>query len=106
MSMTRSAVAFLVAPLAVPVVLLPWLSSDHLTRGWILTAMIIAAAVSYAGTLALGMPAYFVLKAWRLTAAWTAVIVGFVIGALMWIIFSMLFPLSLGQGLEGILFGL
>jgi hypothetical protein len=104
--MQRRAVAFFIAPLAVPLLMLPWLSSGHLATGWILTAMVIAALVSYAGTLALGMPAYFLLRARGLTAAWIAGAAGFVIGALMWLVFSVLFPLSLDQGLAGVRFAL
>jgi hypothetical protein len=104
--MKRGAVAFFVAPLAVPLLLLPWLSSGHLAPGWMLTAIVIAALVSYAGTLVLGVPAYFLLRARRLTAAWIAGVAGFVIGALMWLVFSVLFPLSLDQGLSGVRFAL
>ena len=62
--------------------------------------------MSYAGTLALGMPAYFFLRERGLTAFWIAGVVSFVIGALMWLVFSALFPLSLDQGLAGVRFAL
>lgn len=104
--MQRRAVAFFIAPLAVPLLMLPWLLSGHLASGWILTAVVITALVSYAGTLALGMPAYFFLRARGLTALWIAGVTGFVIGALMWLVFSVLFPLSLDQGLAGVRFAL
>lgn len=68
--------------------------------------MAVAAFLSYGGTLAFGMPAYFLLKARSLTAAWVAGAIGFAIGALMWLVFLVLFPLSLGQGLSGVRFGL
>ncbi|RUW45528.1 hypothetical protein EOA32_33895 [Mesorhizobium sp. M1A.F.Ca.ET.072.01.1.1] len=102
--MQRSAVAFFTAPLAVPLLMLPWLLSGHLAVGWILTAMVIAALLSYAGTLALGMPVYFFLGARGLTAFWIAGIAGYVIGAIMWLVFSVLFPLSLDQGFAGVQF--
>lgn len=104
--MQRRAVAFFIAPLAVPLLMLPWLSSGHLSPGWILTATVIAALVSYAGTFVLGMPAYCFLRARGLTAAWVAGVTGFVIGVLMWLVFSVLFPLSLDQGLAGVRFAL
>ena len=40
--MKRAAVAFFIAPLAVPLSLLCWLTSGHLARGWVLTAIVIA----------------------------------------------------------------
>src|SRR6266540_824083 len=87
-SMKRGAVAFFIAPLAVPLLLLPWLSSGHLALGWMLTATVIAAMTGYVGTLVFGMPAYFFLRARGLTSAWIAVAIGFAIGALMWLVFS------------------
>ncbi|WP_156751148.1 hypothetical protein [Mesorhizobium sp. AA23] len=104
--MQRHAVAFFSAPLAVPLFTLPWVLSGHLAAGWILTATVITALVSCAGTLALGMPAYFFLRARGLTTFWIAGIIGFVIGAFMWLVFSVLFPLSLDQGLPGVRFAL
>lgn len=104
--MPRRTVAFFVAPLAVPLFVLIWSFSGHLALGWRLTMMVIAAFLSFGGTLAFGMPAYFLLKARGLTAAWIAGVAGFVIGALMWLVFLVLFPLSLGQGFSGVRLGL
>jgi hypothetical protein len=44
--MKRAAVAFFIAPLAVPLSRLSWLTSGHLAPGWVLTAIVIAALVS------------------------------------------------------------
>lgn len=104
--MQRLRIAFFIAPLAVPLSLLPWLCSDHLAMRWILTAMVIAALLGYTGTLVLGRPAYFFLKSRGLTAAWIAGAVGFVIGALMWLVFCVVFPLLSDEGLSGVRFGL
>jgi hypothetical protein len=103
---SRLAMALFVAPLAVPVLLLPWLLSGHLATTWILTTIFVGGLVSYAGALVLGVPAYFILSARGLTAAWVSPAVGFAIGALMWLIFSVLFALSLDQGLSGVRFAL
>ena len=100
--MTRSTIAFLTAPLAVPLLLLPLLLFVHLAPGWILAATIIAALVSYTGTLILGIPIYMALRACGLTHVWIAGVVGFAIGAAMWLVFSVLFVLSLGQGMAGV----
>lgn len=104
--MKREAIAVFISPLVVPLLLLPWLLSGQLALGWILTSMVIAALVSYTGTFALGIPSYRFLKSRGLTAAWIACVLGFIIGALMWLVFSVLFPLSLDQGLAGVQFGL
>jgi hypothetical protein len=104
--MKRSAIAFFIAPSAAPLLLLPWLCSGRLAPGWVLMAVLLATLVSYTGTFALGMPAYLFLRARGLSAAWIAGAVGFVIGALMWLVFSVLFPLSLDQGLSGVRFAL
>ena len=104
--MPRHKLAFLVAPLAVPLLVLLWLMLGNLAMPWLLIAVIIAAATSYAGTFLLGKPAYAFLNAHGQTAAWIAVVTGFVIGATMWLVFSILFPLSLGQGVDGVLFAL
>jgi hypothetical protein len=44
--MKRAAVAFFIAPLAVPLSQLPWLTTGRLAPGWVLTAIVIAALVS------------------------------------------------------------
>ena len=103
--MPRRTFAFLVAPLAVPLFVLVWSFAGHLALGWRLTMVAIAAILSYSGTLAFGMPAYFLLKARGLTAAWIAGAVGFATVALMWLVFLVLFPLSLGQGFSGVRLG-
>ena len=58
--------------------------------------------MSYTGTLILGLPIYLVLRARGLTHVWIAGVVGFAIGAVMWLVFSVLFVLSLGQGMTGV----
>ena len=104
--MPRHKVAFLIAPLAVPLFVLVWSLTGHLALGWRLTVVAIAAFLSYSGTLAFGVPAYYLLKARKLTAAWIAGTAGFAIGALMWLVFLVIFPLSLDQGFSGIRRGL
>jgi hypothetical protein len=99
--MKRSTLAFILAPLAVPLLLLPWLLAGHLAVKWTITAMIIAALITYAGVVALGIPTYSFLRARGFTTVWIAGIAGFLIGAVMWLVFSVLFPISLGQGVSG-----
>jgi len=105
--MNRSTLAFLVAPLAAPLLLLPWLSaSGDLSLGWIVTTTSIGAFLSYAGTLIVAIPLYRQLRSRGLVRIWIACASGSVIGGLVWLLFSVLFPLSLGQGLEGVRFAL
>jgi hypothetical protein len=49
-----------------------------------------------------GVPSHIVLRARGFRAVWIAVATGFVIGALMWLVFSILFVLSLDQGFSGV----
>lgn len=76
-----------------------------MSAGWLLTTFIIAAAFSYLGTLALGVPAHSFCRARDLTAPWVGGLAGFVIGDIVWLVFAVLFPLSLGQGFEGVKVG-
>jgi hypothetical protein len=98
--------AFFLAPLTVPLLLLPLLLYGKLAPFWVGVAFVIAAVVSYAGTLLFSMPAYFVLRRWGYTSIWIAITVGSVIGAIMWLVFAVLFTLSLDQGIAGLQYAL
>ena len=89
--MTRSRIAFLVAPLAVPIIVAgptPWT-----------VEFIYSALTAYAGTLAFGLPVYRCLLARKWTAFWIAPVVGFVGAGLayfaLWLIFVLPFGFSL-----------
>src|SRR5258707_621789 len=86
--------AFVLAPLAVPLLLLPWLLYGKLALRWVLTSMVIGALVSYTGTLVFGMPVFFLFRRLGYKSVWVAVIVGFSIGAVMWLVFFVLASLS------------
>lgn len=103
--MARHKFAFLAAPLAVPLFFLVWLLPGDFPARWQLTMVIIAAIFAYGGTLLFGVPAYFFLKAQNLTAIWVAMVAGFGIGALTWLVFMVLFPLSLDEGWSGVALG-
>jgi hypothetical protein len=60
---------------------------------------IIAAIFAYGGMLTLGVPAFFILRAINHTAFWIAGVLGFAIGGLTWIVFFVLFGISLGNSL-------
>jgi hypothetical protein len=98
----RRRVAFLVAPLIVPSAFLFWLLPSRMSAGWLITTSAIAAIFSYLGTLVLGIPIHRLCRVRNLTAPWIGGIVGFVVGDIVWLLFGVLFPLSLGQGLQGV----
>jgi hypothetical protein len=102
----RVVMAFFLAPLSVPLSMLPIVAfSDGKSIAKIII-VVLGAVASYGGTFVFGIPAYSFLKARRVTAAWAAVATGLAIGAITWVLFSVLLPLSLGQGLSGVRFAL
>jgi hypothetical protein len=100
--MNRSIIAFLVAPLAAPVLLIPYVRSMTTTSTWFVFALIISAIMAYAGVFIFGVPAYFFLRTRSWTALWIAPLVGFLIGALMWLVFGAIFALVLDEGISGV----
>jgi hypothetical protein len=58
---------------------------------------IIAAIFAYGGMLTLGVPAFLILRAGNHTAFWIAAVLGFAIGGLTWVVFFVLFGISLGN---------
>jgi hypothetical protein len=100
--MSRIAIAFFVAPLAVPLVLVPYLWLRISTPSLFLFALIVSVAFSYGGTLVFGLPAYSLLRMRLLTSFWVAPVVGFAIGAIVWVLFLVSFVLSLEEGISGV----
>jgi hypothetical protein len=101
----RTKLAFLLAPLALPLICvaygLVWeLPADaplpELIRGVAFTAAILAAG-AYLGIFILGAPIYFVLRGCNHTAFWIAPVAGFIAGGMM---FVPLFGV-LGMGMGG-----
>lgn len=100
--MTRPAIAFLVAPLAVPILLVPYLNSLMPAQFWFVVALCFSAITAYAGTFLFGIPAYLFLQARKWTAFWIAPVLGFIAAGLAWTAFAALFGLSLGSDLSGV----
>jgi hypothetical protein len=98
----RGTIAFFFAPLAVPLLLLPWLIYSGLAVVWVIVTLLLSLTVSYIGSATLGLSAYKLLKRHNYTALWIALPVGYAIGAVMWMVFSVFFVVSLGQGISGI----
>jgi hypothetical protein len=78
--MKRRTVAFFIAPLAVPLLLLPWLSSGNSGGRMDTDGDCHRGTGELHGHSRFGGAAYFVLRARGLTAAWIAGAVGFVTG--------------------------
>jgi hypothetical protein len=102
MVMSRTALAFLIAPLWVPAItapyavhMFPYPEQGH----WIYITTIVGAVFAYGGALTLGLPAFLILRARKFTAFWIAPVVGFAIGVVTCIVCLVLFGLSLGGGL-------
>jgi hypothetical protein len=100
--MDRRLVAFLVAPLAVPIVLGPYLYSIIPTPIWFAFALIASVIVAYGGVLIVGLPAYYLFLARKWTAFWIAPLLGFVVGGLMWFTSGAVLALLLDQGWAGV----
>jgi hypothetical protein len=104
--MSRLAIAFLVAPLWVPLIVAPYSAFEifpHPTQWrWVVIATIISAIFSYLGVFALGYPAFLALRSRNLTALWIAAALGFVVGALTMVAFLACFALALGEGSQSV----
>jgi hypothetical protein len=100
--MMRKSVAFVVAPLWVPLavavfaatVVFPNPAQIH----WVIISTVIGSILTYAGVLLVGLPIYPILVRRGWTSIWVAIALGFVVGALVNRLFMVLFALSLGSG--------
>jgi hypothetical protein len=103
----RLVIAFTAAPLVVPgALLVATVFEPPGASGAALVAVIAAGLLSYLGAIFLGIPAYCFLARRSLNSVSIAVPTGFIVGAIMWLVFLVLLPASLGQGLQGIRFAL
>jgi hypothetical protein len=100
--MNRSVLAFVIAPLAALLILLPYIRSLTTTSSSSSFALVISAVMTYGGAIIFGLPIYLFLRAHHWAKFWIAPIVGFIVGAATWLTFSILFVLSLGEGMFGV----
>jgi hypothetical protein len=104
--MSRPAIAFIVAPFWVPLVVgsltaVPPVSDTLPTYWWALTGLV-SWFFAYLGAFALGVPAFlFFLRARGMTALWFSAVLGFVAGAITWAIFWVCLVQFLGVKLRG-----
>ena len=104
--MNRTMLAYVVGPLVVSALLIPYLQVTAATSFWFLFSVVVTTLVSYGGAVIFGILSAILLRQPKRTAIWTFTLVGLCSGALAWIFFDIVFALMLGQGLGGIRFGL
>ena len=98
--MSRTALAFLIAPLWVPAAAVPFAARAFPypeQQHWIVITVIIAAIFVHGGVAALGVLAFRLLRASKHTAFWIGPVLGFAVGVVTWLVFIVLFGLSLGN---------
>jgi hypothetical protein len=103
----RAVMAFFAAPAAVPLCLLLFslpISNKDATAA--AAVLLVSLVLSYAGTLIFGVPIYTFLVKRGYTAFWIAIMLGFFIGALTWLIFAYFTAPSSTKGVSGVHYGL
>jgi hypothetical protein len=87
--MNRIFRAFLLAPLWAPLMAVPYgfIVLEHPLGPKLLLMVGFAAAIAYAGMALLVLPTVLVMRAFQLTGPRTAIVAGFVIGAILWVAF-------------------
>ena len=97
--MGRPILAFLVAGLAVPILVAAHFSSMGAPkfRDYVLI-VVVSTIISFCGVVFLGVPAYRFLRAKNWTAFWIAPLVGFIVSTVAWYIFNLLLGLLLTSG--------
>ena len=97
----RQVIAFLVAPLVVPLLFLAvlYLSPPGI-ESIFGTALFVSGFIAYVGTFMFGIPIYEFLRARNLTAFWIAPAAGVVVGAIMMYVFFVLLGLFFGTSIS------
>ncbi len=95
--MARAAIAFLIAPVVVPILMARWLYVTMSGPDWFMISLIITTITAYTGALVFGLPTYLWLRRRKWTAFWLAPVAGFVVGGLTWCAIAALFGWSPGN---------
>ena len=94
--MDRLILAFLVAGLSVPILVVAYFSIAGLASvGNLGLILVVSTFISFSGVLFLGLPAYLFLRARKWTAFWMAPLAGFIVAAAAWYVFLFLLGLVL-----------
>jgi|SRR5882757_2816605 uncharacterized membrane protein len=96
--MGRPILAFLVAGLAVPILVAAHFSTVGAPkfRDYVLI-VVVSTIISFCGVVFLGVPAYRFLRAKNWTAFWIAPLVGFIVATVAWYVFNLLFGLAFSR---------
>jgi len=106
--MSRPVLAFLIAPLWVPLLFAPLMAAS-INGSWgfsTLLLTLVSALFAYVATLVFAVPAYFLLRSFDPISVWLALSIGFIAGLLTGIIFAYGFARSLGNPAPNLLAGL
>jgi hypothetical protein len=98
----RRALAFLLTPMLVPILLYRWISELMGSPAWIKVVLVIATVSAYAGVLVFGVPLLLFLWKGRTRNAWATCVAGLFVGMVSWLLFAAMFPVMLGQEFQGI----
>jgi hypothetical protein len=94
--MSRVALAFLVAPLWVPLAFAIfagiYLFHGNILSGWFVYGIVVSMVPAYAGSVAFGLPAFRFLQRRQLVSPWIGAGCGFVIGVVTFYASSFLIP--------------
>jgi hypothetical protein len=94
-SMPRTLIAFLVAPLVIAAIVVPYFAVAT-TSQWVGAIALITLIFSYLGTLVFGIPVYLLFRSQGWVSIWATVATAIIGGWLLWWIFLMLFAASFG----------
>jgi uncharacterized BrkB/YihY/UPF0761 family membrane protein len=97
--MSRTAIALLLAPALVPIVMLTDLSAYATAERWFLIYVVVATLFSYVGVLGLGAPILLFVWSRNCTALWATVLIGIAVSVVTWLLFGFLFGLILGHSM-------
>ena len=98
----RLLVALVLAPLTIPLGTSFYLLSTNVERSWVGTGAFISTFIAYVGVFVIGLPAYYFLRTRRWTSIWIAPLVGFAVGAFMWLVFIVCLVLLFDEGWAGV----
>ena len=80
----RVIVAFIVAPVIVPLSVVVWSIDGGVPPVWVMIVGFVTTCVAYGGSLIVGIPLYVFLRARNWTYLWVAAALGYLAGVITW----------------------
>ncbi len=98
----RVLIAFLVAPLCVPITLMPvfFFLVNPTAPSWAVFESIVSMVFAYGGMAVFGLPTYLLLRSRDITKRWVAIAAGFAYGVLTMMVFLVFFELAFSYSHE------